>query len=204
LNRPILFSTPMVQAILEGRKTQTRRVIKDKVFQSFVDAGFTDGFILHPENNIIDRCPYGKPGDTLWVRETWQLLPSGFDEIPPEMNYIYKATDKLSDECTRWRPSIFMPREAARLFLTVKNIRVERLQDITEEDATKEGIRGWTKDTKLYKYCVGEVGENGNVWRDMPRTAREAFESLWDGINKGRGYGWDTNPWVWVVEFEKQ
>ena len=187
--KPIIFSTPMVQAILDGRKTQTRRIVKVNIADRFVldDSGnvlgsYTEGM---PEAYpTIDDAPY-QEGDILWVRETWQLLPSGFDEIPPEYWYIYKATDELSDECTRWRPSIFMPREAARLFLRVKNVRVERLQDITEEDAIAEGMSKTLVDGVVF------ISAKGN------------FHVFWDSLNIKRGYGWDTNPWVWVIEFER-
>jgi hypothetical protein len=148
LEVPILFSTAMVKAILKDKKTKTRRVIKPQPSYSPGYIGEIQkkkGLIEHicgaiTMDELLSRCPYGEPGDILWVRETWQQLPSGFDEIPPENWYIYKASDELSKECTKWRPSIFMPREACRLFLKVKSIRIEQLQDITEEDAGAEGV----------------------------------------------------------------
>jgi len=195
----------MVQAILEGKKTQTRRVIKPQpVFEGGYDYPHENelGIFWKKEESYesieaftVD-CPYGKPGDTLWVRETWQLLPSGFDEIPPEMNYIYRATDKLSSECTKWRPSIFMPRTAARLFLTVTNVRVERLQEITKEDARAEGINVGTVDTEKYEKSTAY-----RIFTDNLPIAR--FGDLWNSINTKRGYGWEKNPWVWIVEFKK-
>lgn len=183
--KPILFNTEMVQAILKGRKTVTRRKI-DRDITNFCDVD-TDGTLLDYQNcdgdfiNPVNLCRYRK-GDILWVRETWQLLPSGFDEIPPEMNYIYKATDELSDECTRWRPSIHMPKVAARMFLKVTDVRVERLQDITEDQAEKEGFY---------------IGYQSAPTSTFATTARQAFMWVWNKIYS------DINPWVWVIEFER-
>jgi hypothetical protein len=184
--RPILFSGPMVLAILEGRKTMTRRVIRD-----FPVAGYRwSGFIIEssrddigkativPERNmpymaqgqIKVRCPYGEPGDRLWVRETW---------APDAGDILFKADLGADDaKAIKWRPSIFIPRSASRLFLEVAAVRVERVQDITEEEAKAEGVR----DTMSNRYL---------------------FSVLWDSINAKRGYGWDANPWVWVVEFKR-
>ncbi|MDD5287025.1 MAG: hypothetical protein PHD54_14325, partial [Desulfuromonadaceae bacterium] len=141
MERPILFSTEMVKAIWKDRKSKTRRLNGLKEINKNVDKWNFDsmGVILESginrpvawfENKITSEqigiiCPY-EVGMTLWVRETWQLLPSGFDEIPPEYRYIYKATDDLSEECTRWRPAIHMPRTACRLRLKITGIRVER------------------------------------------------------------------------------
>lgn len=233
---PILFSAPMVQAILAGRKTQTRRVIKlpswsISDWQHFETNGKTAKTICEKTGCEADiQCPYGKPGDILWVRETWQLLPSGFDEIPPEYNYIYAASHQLSDECTRWRPSIHMPRAACRLFLRVKNVRVERLQDISEEDAKAEGITSyWAEPHKDVAPFIGAVKEIG---ADLCSTRREAFEQLWDSIYAApqpvkiggivthyESYPWADiqetrdykgklwivwgNPWVWPIDFER-
>lgn len=195
--KPILFNTEMVRAILEGRKTQTRRVIKPiynkdynrfsrmsifsaiKKFDPWWHGVDYDGGIF--VNDPIEQPRY-QPGDILWVRETWQLLPSGFIERPPEMKYIYKATHELSDECAKWRPSIHMSREAARIFLRVTDVRAERLRDITISDCIAEGI------PKVH----GMRSEIIN-W----------YNELWDTLNAKRGYGWDTNPWVWVITFEK-
>jgi hypothetical protein len=194
----------MVQAILEGKKIQTRRIIKSpcEVHQ------FGNEIYVTRPRNFPDEycrfhpydCPYGEVSDTLWVRETWcrGIARNGDNKI------IYKADIETDLQAMHsWKPSIHMPRSVARLFLKVKNIRVERLQDISEEDAMAEGIRGWTKDGSLYKYCVGEVGDNNNVWQDMPRTAKEAFEKLWDSYYQFPKT-WIANPWVWIIEFEKQ
>ena len=119
-------------------------------------------------------CPYGKPGDELWVRETWNGTESE--------GIAYRATDPQMDG-EPWKPSIFMPRWASRLQLVIKDVRVERLQDISIDDIYAEGA-----------YSIN--------WGRMPGSEHKAFKALWDSINAKRGYGWETNPWVWVVEFE--
>ncbi len=174
--RPILFSGPMVQAILSGKKTQTRRVVKQKhlPFLANIVGGFLDGkWNQRP-------LPYGQPGDRLWVRETWaQDDEDGTIIYRAEDNEAVKAWDQARHESGlskyNWRPSIFMPRLASRLTLEVVSVRVERLQDISEEDAIAEGtlapFGGW-------------VG---------------GYQLLWESIN-GPG-SWDENPWVWVIDF---
>lgn len=197
----ILFSTPMVQAILDGRKTVTRRKI-DRDITNFCDVD-TDGTLLDYQNcdgdfiNPVDLCRY-KKGDILYVREAYADLL---------FHYVYKADyrgqdltleelDLLSD--VKWKPSIFMPKRAARIFLKVTDVRVERVQDVTEEQAIKEGIGSLFLDYIAYsgdlKYSVPMEHET---------LAIEQFELLWDSINLKRGYGWEANPWVWVIEFER-
>jgi len=178
----------MVKAILEGRKTQTRRVIK-------VDDDPENWKISIEGTSIVRTEPYDvklpryAAGDILWVRETWATVSSGIIEY--KATYIEPYTgsteiDHIGKKIT-WRPSIYMPREAARIFLKVTNVRVERLQDITEEDAKAEGcIDGKSKDVLKF---------------DL--TARDVFAKLWNSINAKRGYRWETNPWVWVIEFER-
>ena len=193
-SKPILFSTPMVQAILEGRKTQTRRVVKPNIVDRFVldDRGNLLGSYVEgmPEAYpTIDDTPY-KPGDILWVRETWGKDENG--EYVYRTNYGTTEDDSFPPSMFKWKPSIHMPREAARIFLRVTNVRVERLQEITPKDAWEEGCRignffPWEKHIpELQQQC-----------RDI------LFKSLWDGLNAKRGYGWDINPWVWVYEFER-
>lgn len=160
----------------------------------------------HEEVKSFHKCPYGKPGDTLWVRETWyRNYPHEYgrywyradgEEIELPTIYGGKALCGKADGL-KWRPSIFMTREAARIFLTVKDIRVERLQDITNEDAKSEGIDIGAIDDEKYQKNVAY-----RMLADNLPKAR--FGDLWDSINKARGYGWDTNPWVWVIEFEKK
>lgn len=180
--KPILFNTEMIKAILDGRKTVTRRVIKP-VHLQILESQY---HIEHPEVSekilIKKLCdpPY-KKGDILYVRETWNFLPF-------LKEYIYKAdapsTIGHKDDIgkIKWRPSIHMPKEAARIWLRVTNVRAERLQEITIEDCEKEGV---------YYGC------NGDIF---------GFIQLWDSTIKKTDidqYGWKANPWVWVIEFER-
>lgn len=166
--RPILFSGEMVRAILDGRKTQTRRVAKGIALEWLAPDMFTPEFVALPENGL---CPYGYSGDRLWVRETFQSYGDGF---------AYRATPVIPDN-RNWKPSIFMPRSASRITLEITNVRVERLNEITEMDAEAEGVY---------------------VWSDSGNPAIWKFHCLWDDIN-GKKYPWSSNPWVWVVEFQK-
>lgn len=190
--KPILFNTPMVRAILEGRKTVTRRLLK----QPF--EVHPNGYITKPKGN--ERlCPYEPPyqkGDYLYVRETYGTYSQTYGTTP---NPYYKA-DGDAPENIKWKPSIHMPKEAARIFLLVKDVRPEKLQDITEDGAKAEGIceewaRAWWKPT----YYDPDSGGDAEY--------RETFAyDLWDSTikPKDRGkYGWEANPWVWVIEFEK-
>lgn len=191
--KPIIFSTPMVQAILAGRKTMTRRVMKKppcKEADRFIKIGIfahykpTARFGNEKANAVCDRdIPYAV-GDTLWVRETWCEFPKGVyhymaDSGAVRDEHFHQLTD------IKWRPSIFMPHEAARIFLRVTDVRAERLLDISEDDAIAEGCRGTTLDGVPFI------------------SARGSFHALWDNLNAKRGYGWDTNPWVWVISFER-
>lgn len=180
--RPILFSGAMVRAILDGRKTQTRRVAKQFAGRDDLDA-------LLRRFPRQEGCPYGNRGDRLWVRETWAqpaaldpgptvyradypaCVPAGFENVPPA-------------EAITWKPSIHMPRAACRLVLEVTGARVERLQAITEADATAEGVE---------PILVPPDGGSCPYY--------EGFRALWGRIN-GAG-SWDQNPWVWVVEFRR-
>lgn len=219
--RPIIFSAPMVRAILEGKKTQTRRGVKPVLpmhierlrpwFREkpgvWIDADGT---------NEERRCPYGVVGDRLWVRETWCLASDdyGDDNWPPpdgrpsgtyDEKCWYRATEpdvEGAEGKSPWRPSIFMPRWASRITLEIADVRVERLQDISEEDARSEGIREVTKDGEVRKFCVYDRGDySATPWADMPRSARAAFSALWDSIN-GDG-AWASNPWVWALTFKR-
>lgn len=205
--RPILFSSEMVREILDGRKTQTRRVMKpqpDRVVSGLERRITAAGNWLWGNRigSLIEatsrKCPYGQPGDLLWVRETWQTWQV-FDDIKPTqmpaekmkhgINYL--ASDKAWD--SKVRPSIFMPRWASRITLRVKNVRVERVQDISEDDIWAEGIDPVTVDSGGFT----PWGESIDI-QDYHRP----FIDLWDSINAKRGYSWESNPWVWVVEFE--
>lgn len=193
--RPILFSAPMVRAILAGQKTQTRRVVKPQPRTGVNDAGTqfwvwdapkswkggSMGFYNHPHESLSDsincfmarNCPYGQPGDRLWVREAFS--DCGFGHVE------YRATAP-ADSNLRWTPSIHMPRWASRILLEVVSVRMERLRDITIEDAEAEGLRQTPKPFP---------------WIDPVLW----FEHLWKSINGPDS--WDVNPWVWVVEFKR-
>jgi hypothetical protein len=190
--KPIIFSTPMVQAILDGKKTQTRRVIKINGYPITSPEESLEltkeGLIYH---SFCSMSGYYKllcqPGDILWVRETWCTHEDMADVFENQLRpgYYYKANEIGKEwvndrEIVKWRPSIFMPREAARIFLRVKTVRVERLQDITAHDAIREGMES-----------------------EIPFDTVDKFKELWNNLNAKRGYGWETNPWVWVYEFEK-
>lgn len=215
--KPILFSGEMVRAILCGLKTQTRRIVAPQPDISILKPAYQNlefefrrmpvlgpthtpaewGFVpRHDKQNAVPifgyKCPYGTTGDLLWVRETFALSP-GFDSLPPSQSgdesIWWKASTPILPTgyaaCHgKWRPSIHMPRWASRLTLHVKNIHIERLQEITDEDALKEGV------------------DRTNT--SIPGYAKTRFQRLWDSINKNRGYGWDANPWVWVIEFKRQ
>jgi len=205
----------MVRAILEARKTQTRRVIRVKGFEWIHEAKFVH--VENPKEGVSEvwwdvirgvptcvdqyydymKCPYGKPGDLLYVRETWSPKRHNF---PTGFPYEYKATAEKDgnpiDE--PWKPSIHMPKEAARIWIRVKGVRVERVQDISESDAVMEGCR----DSDLVTYKADPVPVISAELTQAAGTVKESFRHLCDSINQKRGFGWEENPWVWVVEFE--
>lgn len=202
--RPILFSGPMVRALLDGTKTQTRRVVKPRGHASLFavnedgSAVWSDSYIMDTGNiewRMRDN-PYGQVGDRLWVRETWsapfvwEALNTPPSEIDPsEPIWHWADGDPMDGDWMRPKPSIHMPRWASRLTLEITDIRVERLQDISEADAMAEGA---------------EPCANG-VWFDRQPAyagsdAKGAYYALWEAIN-GKG-SWDVNPWVWVIGFE--
>jgi uncharacterized protein YhfF len=174
--RPILFSGEMVRAILDGRKTQTRRVIKPQPESVRKSVFFESG--IETNHGYEIKSPYGQPGDPLWVREAFIY----------DTNGIYYRADNdfhCAKELGGWRPSIHMPRKASRITLEITDIRVEQVQDISEEDAQQEGAR---------RMNAGDFGME---------TWRSAFRNLWGSINTKRGYSWDSNPWVWVIGFKR-
>jgi hypothetical protein len=212
IEKPILFSTPMVRAILEGNKTVTRRIMKPQIkpcdHASFTEAPWknepTKFFMRDNEwaceycGNGVQyargiKCPYGQPGDRLWVRETWTRVPMQYEA---ENDYAYKA-DEVDDDKYIWRPSIHMPRAACRLILEVVSIQAEPLQAITEKGAFREGI-----DADNYDYQAAEHYLIGGSPVQGGSPARFAFIALWNKINGTRGMGWEKNPWVWVVQFK--
>lgn len=210
--RPILFSSAMVRALLDGRKTQTRRIIKTMNNNRLeVKVGGKWRQIHAADPNL--PCPYGQPGDRLWVRETFGVLDA--DHQTPDCKCYYKAdcregseSDDLRKEYGyKYKPSIHMPRWASRITLEIVSVRVERLNDISEQDALAEGMKGITKDRILVKYGIpdsdGQPGTDnyGWPWNKWCTDPRGAFFGLWESIN-GAG-SWQQNPWVWVVEFKR-
>jgi len=204
--KPILFSTAMVQALLAGTKTQTRRVIKPQPVSDF-DSGYVfwgkHQFDIHgmPYFEELPKLAKYQPGDFLWVRETWTENGLGYYRYKADWDDPSKGLfigpsipDKFRN---KWKPSIFMSRKASRLFLEVTEVRAERLQDISEEDAKAEGVLYYGDDCDDYKnYEYNDVyGDDWGV-----KTAKASYETLWESIN---GHGsWDLNPWVFVYTFK--
>jgi hypothetical protein len=185
----------MVRAILDGRKSMTRRVVKPQPIRKRggwiwpVDGPgwevmWSDSSTLH-ELELPRHCPYGRPGDRLYVRETWaETYNQSTDEEvlwyrADQQDDLFRAECERAGQEARWRPSIHMPRWASRLTLEIADVRVERLQAITEEDAAAEGI-GRKSDSR-----------------------REWFARLWDSLNKQCGHSWDANPYVWALSFRR-
>jgi hypothetical protein len=217
--RGILFSGPMVRAILDGRKTQTRRVMKPQpepregapgkhwwscnAVRSMVSVEDELNNSAHWDGMAKSLSPFD--ADRLWVKETFRVKPCGMDladgryhteglqavyECDQSFGKPLDATpalmDKYRDGPDRLRPSIFMPRWASRLALEVVAVRAERLNSMTQEDAVDEG-------------CEGHHGKNGGMFVNP----LEAYAALWDSLNAKRGFSWESNPWVWVVEFRR-
>lgn len=198
--RPIIFSSEMVRAILNGRKTQTRRVIKGLItptpdFEYCFHATNKESWeVGYDHRNGTGeplryiKCPYGQPGDRLWVKEAWQ---DEFNYGKEKHKTIYRATDRgivfggLELISIKWKSPRFMPRLASRITLEIVSIRVERVQEISEEDAIAEGI---SKEA----FPI-----------DGLYFATQLYAEVWDSLNAKRGYGWDQNPWVWVIEFKR-
>ena len=200
IEKPILFSGPMVRAILVGKKTQTRRairypqrgafVIEDhgrgwEVFQS--DNG--ESSLCNDGNEYPMNCPYGQPGDHLWVRETWGWVGEHHHE---DHGSIYWKSDRADwVKSQKWRPSIFMPHWASRIVLYVTDVKVEKLQSMSYTD--------WVAD-----FCPSSAERESALATFVgDGYRREREKELWDSINSKRGFGWDKNPWVWVVGFKR-
>ena len=228
--RGILFSDEMVRALLDGRKTQTRRAVKLREFQVTTTPGydfiFRDRRLLWNDYRTADLiakvCPYGKVGDRLWVRETWAPFYAGGNSLAhpqPDMHEAnairYRATPdhvtayptSISTWETRptskkdhvWRPSIFMPRWASRITLDVTEVRVQRLQDISEDDARAEGCPSMIESLAGLSHLRG--AEAARAVPSHITTPREEYALLWERIN-GDG-SWDANPWVWAITFKR-
>lgn len=181
---PILFNMKMVRAILDGRKSCTRRIIKPQP-QGYFEVSEEPLYIYDTDGKQGKITPPYQPGDILYVRETWKQAPNGY--------YYYEdwQKDDIAD-VTKWKPSIHMPKEAARIWLKVTDVRVERLQEITRLSVQKEGIEVDPKE------CAGKF--------DFITELFLLFQKLWDSTIKKSdldSYGWDANPYVWVIEFER-
>jgi hypothetical protein len=207
---PIIFSTEMVKAILDGRKTQTRRILKIKGCKPFIPLP-ADAF----KKEDIDKWnkdynPYGQPGDLLWVREKWENESNDgkwvnfyAGNIEIENNHSYKIL-------TRWKPSIHMPKVIARIWLEVINVRVQKLNDITPGDACDEGIEYCNIDVDAFKGGELQADFKNYTWKDIEGTPDyffptfanpiDSFRTLWQSINGDES--WNANPWVWVIEFK--
>ena len=191
--RPILFKGPLVRAILSGQKTVTRRLLK--MPHGFWETSATGELVPIPAN-----CPYGQPGDRLWVRETWARVGNcdpGYLTfaatypacLPPELENIPAASE------IRWKPSIHMFRRDSRILLEITAVRVERLQDISDAEIEREGIDldALADGQDRYDMCHAGSGADGRP------TLRTAWRHLWEST----GGDWDANPWGWVVEFKR-
>lgn len=214
--KPILFSTPMVQAILKGRKTMTRRVIKLPNWAKPIGLEYLGSGKLGAAGKRTDQLSiiFSKymPGTILWVRETWchdtfMTCVGGtteapwYENIPIDYKFRYYADDPeyAYQHDQRWKPSIHMPRKAARIFLKVIDVRAERLQSITAEDCIAEGITlEWSENMPKPSYHSLAYSE-----KVVKPAFVKAFRELWDSLNEKRGFGWEKNPFVWVYEFER-
>lgn len=228
--RPILFSGPMVRAILDGRKTQTRRVLnlEDALHEDAVPSRILEWreqhgewFGLHEYDTIANcKCPYGQPGDRLWVRESFTPCegPGHHCKIADATYVCYRDGEQKhvsSGEITPWRlpnppdwskqksnpfsPSIHMPRWASRINLEIVCIRVERLNDISHHDALQEGLIEWSDPPRVSTLHYGL--SRADCWET---SAPSAYKRLWSTIHAADGpNGWAANPWVWVVEFKR-
>ncbi len=223
--KPIALNGSEVRAILDGRKTQMRRLARHRHGVHFIggqgdeddpecwgwsfDGPDHNGYMVlarglnqrHDHGLVSMPCSYGDPGDRLWVRETFCLRDP---EHHPERGYWYAATDDVDEP--RWSPSIHMPRAASRITLLITDVRVQRLQEISEDDARAEGLHWWSKDGELRKWGLAKRHVSGELdhvepWAEMAHSHTEAFGRLWDSIN-GKRATWASNPWVWALSFE--
>lgn len=188
---PILFSAPMVRALLAGTKTQTRRVVKKLPITLNRETNSLEVDIENIANGRFAKlvaCPHGQPGDRLWVRETWHDASSSLHSCA-----LYRA-DGIDLHWDKWTPSIHMPRWASRITLEITSVRVERLQEISIEDAKAEGA--WGPDDSIVQKVADYFGTD--IFSANPR---KAFQMLWESINGPDS--WAANPWVWVIEFRR-
>lgn len=214
--KPILFNGEMVRAIMDGRKTQTRRIIKPQPDLKLVGCDSYPSYKVNDawQSGFIDvSCPFGRIGDELWVRETmysdgdgWWFPASG--EFYFEDSCTKEKEKKISDWCNHQEkmnritvPSIHMPRWASRIQLRITDIRVERVQDINDDGVEAEGIDSSESDYGNLCQNIIDSGYHHDVDRNSADIA--CFKKLWDSINRKREYSWESNPYVWVIEFER-
>ncbi len=194
--KPISMGADSVQGIKALRKTMTRRVVMPQP-ERFFEVNEAPFYLYDVEFGKGIVNPRYQPGDILWVRETWAKI-SDWTDVDPSVGvpdgWIYKADWDDSAEHPKWRSPYHMPRVAARLFLRVTDVKVERVQDITEDDAMAEGAEKVQYLLHPQDGVVPYLDERHGLYRD-------GFHALWDNINAKRGYGWDTNPWVWAYTF---
>ncbi len=210
--KPMIFTTENIRGIRDGRKTMTRRVIKPQPSEgglewcTAADGAFSawqDPLLLLDEHSEDGGpcqrvCPYGVPGDLLWVRETWcpcLCQPKCVEHI------AYRSSDQLPPE-SKWKPSIHMPRTLSRLTLRVSNVRVERVQDISHDDVVAEDVtcRAYREGVPLVD--IGAKHSPVDYMKGHGLTVGH-FAALWDAINAKRGYSWESDPYVWVIEWDK-
>lgn len=200
--RPILYAAPMVRAILAGTKTQTRRVISQVVGLDAHLVGCSKwAFHVQDGRGFFVNSRYGQVGDRLYVKETWAPR----HESTRDRGLVsYRATEAHPPAGERWRPSIFMPRWASRITLEITGLRVERLQEITEDDAIAEGIGALSLAELVAASPQGSAFPLPRLGTSAEAIALARFPLLWDGINgKREGCSWKANPWVWVIEFRR-
>jgi hypothetical protein len=204
--RPILFSAPMVRAILDGRKTQTRRIVKSHPTRQLYHLERLPSGEWRDEEVSLGVCPYGQPGDRLWVKETWYT--DAPDEYrPTELSEAWNTVEYVADDgpdvvrCRKLRPSIFMRRWMSRITLEITAVRVERLQDISSDDARAEGIEvaKFASDPGVQAYR--DYAQKYYDPFEWYSSAVDSYRSLWESIN-GDG-SWSANPFVWVLEFKR-
>jgi len=220
--KPILFSAEMVKAILEGRKTQTRRVLKKQpidILPMKLPNMWVTWETRNPSHGRVIRCRYGVPGDRLWVRETWahddmdckDIRCGNRDHIWWKANETKIVADSFAGDA-HWRPSIHMPRWASRINLEIVKVRVERLQNISRDDAMFEGVEvvnPYKIDPNLPPGFPAAFRDYTNPDNFFTADPIASFRSLWGSVNSGRkaedfaAFQWNSNPWVWVIEFKK-
>lgn len=215
--RPILFSGPMVRAILYGRKTQTRRLVRPQPDPCAYSPGkhALSGQVIEGNDSVLAQCPYGRPGDLLWVREAWGLVrpldPTDWctgsirgrtaDELLEEWVVAYRADSATRPDGAYWRPPMFMPRWASRLTLEITGIRVERVRDISEKDALAEGVTCVPfRPDEGFPICEGFMVGKDDGKTPLHTSAKAAFLDLFFNINQRAPK--DSDPWVWAIEFK--